>query len=115
MLAKQAKSFPEQCFPGFSTMPGRGSGGMRQRNEFEFEIPPGHMPLAADDVLQLVSGNKLANRQTAYRDDKTGPQDFHFDLEPFETTLNFGIGRHAISTFGVLSWEATTHSGHINA
>src|SRR6185436_4045732 len=88
---------------------------MGEGNQREFEISPGHLPFATNDVLQFVRRKELADGQTANGNHQPGAEYLHFGLQPLGTTLNLGVRGDAVAAFGVLPGEAAADRGHVDA
>jgi hypothetical protein len=88
---------------------------MGQGDQTEIEIFPGHVPFTTNDLLEFISGEELANRQTADGNHKAWSQDGHLGLEPFRTPLNLYIVRHAVTACWVLARETTAYGCHVNS
>ncbi len=95
-------------------MPGRGSGGMRQRNKIKRVTIASYGETTTNNAIQFLDRNKLRDRQFAYRNDKAWTQDLHFIGQPRRAIANLFRARHAISTGGSFSRETATDSGKVN-
>ena len=72
----------EQFFARRNFRPGRGAGGMRQRNEIETVLRALSSKFATDDLFQFCAIDELGDGQSADRNDEPRPQDFDFVIHP---------------------------------
>jgi len=109
-----AHRFSQQLFSRRNLMPGRSSGGMRQRDKIESVFGAAGAKLAANHVFQFCALNKLRDGQSPDRDNQSRLKNFDFFVYPRRTIADFVRRRHAIGSTGRFAGKTTTDSREID-
>lgn len=115
MASAKKESFEQQGFAGFHTVPGRGSRGVRQRDEIRFMAGICHSELAPNDSIQLLIGKKLVDGEFSDTEDEMRLKNIHFFFQPTRTTEDFIVVGNTISSGDLLSRKTATDSRHVDA
>jgi hypothetical protein len=69
----------------------------------------------ADDGVEFVAGDELADGEFADGEDEVGLEDFHFGGKPAGAIFDFVGGGDTIAAGGIFAGETAADGGHVDA
>lgn len=114
MTGDAPHGFTEQAQAGWNAMPGRGAGGMRERDKIEGAALVANGKRAANYFVEFFERKKLRDGEFADGDDQLGSQEIDLVVHPGRAIPNLIRRGNAIAAGRRFSGEATTNGGEIN-
>lgn len=115
MSGEEGEGAVEKGLAGFHAVPGRGAGGMGQRDAIGFASAVGDAKGATDGVVQWCDRQELGDGEFADRENEFRLEKGELAFEPGGAVGDFDRCGDAVAAFGAFAGETAADGGEVDA